>query len=58
MLKDIQSNGKKDTRSGFGDGIAELGRTNKDVVALTADLAGFLNCTSSSASSCAVKAIS
>ena len=40
MLKDIQSTGKKDTRSGFGDGIAELGRTNKNVVALTADLAG------------------
>jgi len=42
MLKDIQSTGKKDTRSGFGDGIAELGRKNKDVVALTADLAGSL----------------
>lgn len=42
MLKDIQSTGKKDTRSGFGDGIAELGRKNKNVVALTADLAGSL----------------
>ena len=42
MLKDIQPSGKKDTRSGFGDGIAELGRTNKNVVALTADLAGSL----------------
>jgi transketolase len=42
MLKDIQPTGKKDTRSGFGDGIAELGRTNKNVVALTADLAGSL----------------
>lgn len=41
-LKDIQPTGKKDTRSGFGDGIAELGRKNKDVVALTADLAGSL----------------
>jgi transketolase len=42
MLKDIQSTGKKDTRSGFGDGIVELARRNKDVVALTADLAGSL----------------
>jgi transketolase len=42
MLKDIQSTGKKDTRSGFGDGIVELARKNKDVVALTADLAGSL----------------
>jgi transketolase len=40
MLKDIQPTGKKDTRSGFGDGIAEVARTNKNVVALTADLAG------------------
>ncbi|MGZ5190352.1 MAG: transketolase family protein [Flavisolibacter sp.] len=42
MLKDIQSTGKKDTRSGFGDGIVEVARKNKDVVALTADLAGSL----------------
>ncbi|MBD0368670.1 MAG: transketolase family protein [Flavisolibacter sp.] len=42
MLKDIQPTGKKDTRSGFGDGIVELARKNKDVVALTADLAGSL----------------
>lgn len=41
-LKDIQPSGKKDTRSGFGDGIAEVGRKNKEVVALTADLAGSL----------------
>ena len=41
-LKDIQSTGKKDTRSGFGDGIVEVARKNKDVVALTADLAGSL----------------
>ncbi len=40
MLKDIQSTGKKDTRSGFGDGIVEVARTNENVVALTADLAG------------------
>lgn len=34
--------GHKDTRSGFGDGLTELGRTNKDVVALCADLTGSL----------------
>lgn len=42
MLKDIQPTGKKDTRSGFGDAMTELGRTNPNVVALTADLAGSL----------------
>jgi len=42
MLKDIQVTGQKDTRSGFGDGIHELGKKNPDVVALTADLAGSL----------------
>jgi transketolase len=42
MLKEIQSTGNKDTRSGFGDGIAELARKNPNVVALTADLAGSL----------------
>jgi len=42
MLKDIQPTGKKDTRSGFGDGILEVARKNKNVVALTADLAGSL----------------
>ena len=40
MLKDIQVTGNKDTRSGFGDGILEAGRKNKNVVALTADLLG------------------
>ena len=40
MLNDITVTGQKDTRSGFGDGIAELGRTNPRVVALTADLLG------------------
>ena len=40
QLKDIQSTGNKDTRSGFGDGIVELARKNPEVVALTADLAG------------------
>jgi len=32
----------KDTRSGFGAGLTELGKTNKDVVALCADLTGSL----------------
>ena len=40
MLKDIQVTGQKDTRSGFGDGIAEIARKNPNIVALTADLAG------------------
>jgi transketolase len=40
MLKDIQVTGNKDTRSGFGDGILEVGRKNENVVALTADLLG------------------
>jgi transketolase len=33
---------KKDTRSGFGDGLTELGRKNPKVVALCADLIGSL----------------
>lgn len=33
---------KKDTRSGFGAGLLELGKTNPNVVALCADLAGSL----------------
>ncbi|HLL44028.1 MAG TPA: transketolase C-terminal domain-containing protein [Segetibacter sp.] len=33
---------KKDTRSGFGEGIAELGRTNPKVLALCADLVASL----------------
>ena len=33
----------KDTRSGFGAGLTQLGRVNKDVVALCADLTGSLN---------------
>jgi transketolase len=41
-LQHIQSTGNKDTRSGFGDGIAEAARTNPNIVALTADLAGSL----------------
>jgi len=31
---------KKDTRSGFGDALTELGEKNKQVVALTADVTG------------------
>jgi len=33
---------KKDTRSGFGDGLLEAGKRNSDVVALCADLTGSL----------------
>jgi transketolase len=33
---------KKDTRSGFGVGLLELGRKNPEVVALCADLLGSL----------------
>ncbi|MDI3527238.1 MAG: transketolase [Tenuifilum sp.] len=36
------STGNKDTRSGFGAGLHELGRTNPNVVALCADLVGSL----------------
>lgn len=38
----IDYSNQKDTRSGFGAGIAELGRTNPEVVALCADLIGSL----------------
>lgn len=34
--------GNKDTRSGFGEGLAELGEQNPNVVALCADLTGSL----------------
>src|SRR5689334_25130538 len=40
MLSQIQVTGNKDTRSGFGDGIAEAARKNPNIVALTADLDG------------------
>ena len=39
---EIEILGNKDTRSGFGEGLAELGRTNANVVALCADLTGSL----------------
>jgi transketolase len=42
LLKEIQSTGNKDTRSGFGDGIVEAARKNANIVALSADLAGSL----------------
>lgn len=42
MLKDIQPLNQKETRAGFGEGIYEVGKANKDVVVLTADLAGSL----------------
>ena len=42
MLKTYTDTGKKDTRSGFGAGLTELGQTNPDVVALCADLTGSL----------------
>lgn len=41
-MKDFEILGNKDTRSGFGEGLAELGRTNDNVVALCADLTGSL----------------
>ena len=41
-MKTYRYTEKKDTRSGFGAGLAELGRTNPNVVALCADLIGSL----------------
>jgi transketolase len=41
-LQDYTDQGGKDTRSGFGAGILELGKTNPNVVALCADLLGSL----------------
>jgi len=42
MLDKLVSTGKKSTRDGFGAGLHELGKTNKSVVALCADLVGSL----------------
>lgn len=39
-LKDIQVLNEKETRGGFGEGAYEIGKENKNVVILTADLAG------------------
>ncbi len=41
-MKQFEILGKKDTRSGFGEGLVEIGRKNPDVVALCADLTGSL----------------
>lgn len=38
----VEKTGEKDTRSGFGEGLAELGSENPNVVALCADLTGSL----------------
>lgn len=40
QLKDIQLQNEKETRAGFGEGIYEIAKENKDVIVLTADLAG------------------
>jgi transketolase len=42
MMQNYPDTGKKDTRSGFGAGLAELGKTNPNVVAMCADLTGSL----------------
>jgi len=39
-LTDIQVLNEKETRGGFGEGAYEIGKENKNVVILTADLAG------------------
>ena len=41
-MKKYTDTGKKDTRSGFGAGLEELGKSNENVVALCADLTGSL----------------
>ncbi|WP_323788506.1 transketolase family protein [Psychroserpens sp.] len=41
-MKTYTNTGNKDTRSGFGAGLTELGKTNTNVVALCADLIGSL----------------
>ncbi len=41
-MKKFEYKDKKDTRSGFGAGLYELGKTNENVVALCADLTGSL----------------
>ena len=41
-MKKYIDTGKKDTRSGFGDGLTDLGKSNENVVALCADLIGSL----------------
>ena len=41
-MKKFENTGNIDTRSGFGEGLYELGKTNPKVVALCADLIGSL----------------
>ena len=41
-MKKFINQGDKDTRSGFGEALTELGRNNSEVVALCADLTGSL----------------
>lgn len=41
-MKKYTNTGNKDTRSGFGAGLTELGKSNPNVVALCADLIGSL----------------
>lgn len=41
-MQKFVNQGSKDTRSGFGEGLLELGRKNDQVVALCADLTGSL----------------
>ncbi len=41
-MKKYTNTGSKDTRSGFGEGLTELGQKNPNVVALCADLIGSL----------------
>jgi transketolase len=41
-LSDFPIQNEKETRAGFGDGIHEAAKSNKEIIALTADLAGSL----------------
>lgn len=41
-MKQFEIFGNKDTRSGFGDGLLEVGKSNPNVVGLCADLTGSL----------------
>ena len=41
-MEKFTNKGDKDTRSGFGEGLTELGRKNNNIVALCADLTGSL----------------
>jgi transketolase len=41
-MQKIEVTGNNDTRSGFGAGLLELGKSNPNVVALCADLIGSL----------------